>query len=189
MNQACKLSNVTKDYLTEFHCILDKMIHGMTSAPLSDSISHNFIVQMIPHHQAAIEMSRNLLKYTTCIPLQNIAEQIVEEQTKSIDNMRAIEASCTACKNTSQDLYCYQHKMEQIMKVMFTDMGYARVSNDINNNFMREMIPHHRGAVEMSETTLKYQICPQLVPVLDAIITSQKRGIAQMQALLNCNGC
>lgn len=49
------------------------MIQGMTSPELSCSISHNFIVQMIPHHRAAIEMSHNLLCYTTDIALQNIA--------------------------------------------------------------------------------------------------------------------
>lgn len=42
MNRQCQLSNVTKDYLIEFHCILDEMIQGMTSATLTDSISHNY---------------------------------------------------------------------------------------------------------------------------------------------------
>lgn len=32
MNRQCKLSIVTKDYLTEFHCILDDMIQGITNA-------------------------------------------------------------------------------------------------------------------------------------------------------------
>lgn len=40
------------------------MIQGMTDDELDESISHNFIVQMIPHHKAAIEMSQNLLQYT-----------------------------------------------------------------------------------------------------------------------------
>lgn len=37
----------------------------MTGVCLTDSISGNFIMQMIPHHTAAIEMSANILKYTT----------------------------------------------------------------------------------------------------------------------------
>ena len=77
-----QFSEVTKRYLCCFYEILDEMIDGMTKAELTDSISHNFIVQMIPHHRAAIEMSHNILNYTTNIPLQDIALQIISEQTK-----------------------------------------------------------------------------------------------------------
>lgn len=186
MKQSFKLSNVTKDYLSEFHCILDDMIKGMTNAELSDSISHNFIVQMIPHHEAAIRMSENLLKYTTFIPLQDIALRIISEQKKSIADMQKAACSCGKLINSDQDICLYRRRTDLIMNQMFGKMETACSDNNVNGNFMREMIPHHRGAVEMSENALQYNICPELVPILEAIITSQKRGIAQMQQLLKC---
>ena len=189
MNSECKLSNATKDYLTEFYCILDKMIQGMTEAELTESISQNFIVQMIPHHRAAIEMSRNLLKYTTNIPLQNIAAQIIEEQTKSIENMKAIESTCACFNSSKQDLCLYQRRVKQIMQTMFSEMGDSWTTNRINCDFMREMIPHHMGAVEMSANALQFEICPELKPILQAIITSQRRGIMQMEKLLKILRC
>lgn len=188
MNPAC-FSNNTKDYLSGFHCILDEMIEGMTNVCLTDSISYNFIIQMIPHHEAAIRMSHNLLKYTTFIPLQNIAVQIIEEQTKSIENMRSIQCSCEKHANCGEDVCRYQERVEQILQTMFTEMGNACTVNNINASFMHEMIPHHRGAVRLSENALKYDICSDLRPILDAIITSQKRGIMQMQHLLCFSGC
>lgn len=188
MNHQHRLSNVTKNYLAAFHCILDEMIEGMTSAELTDSISHNFIVQMIPHHRAAIRMSENILQYTTNIPLQDIATGIITAQTKSIADMKEILCSCSRSGNSNRDVCLYQRRMNQIMQVMFTDMEMACSTNEINADFMREMIPHHRGAVEMSKNTLRYDICPELIPILDAIITSQERGICQMQQLLRCIG-
>lgn len=184
MNNSSQLSNVTKDYLSTYYSILDEMIRGMTEAPLTDSISHNFIVQMIPHHRAAIEMSQNLLKYTTNIPLQNIAAGIITEQTKSIAEMQKIQHFCARLCNCERDLQLFQRKTDQIMRTMFDRMENARTTNNINANFMREMIPHHMGAVEMSRNTLQYEICQDLVPILDSIITSQERGIRQMQQLL-----
>lgn len=83
MQQRIEFANITKEYLDTFYCILDKMIQGMTEAELSDSISYNFIVQMIPHHRAAIEMSHNILNYTTNLSVQKIATNIISEQTKS----------------------------------------------------------------------------------------------------------
>lgn len=184
MKSSKSLSHVTKDYLTTYYCILDAMIHNMTTARLTDSISYNFMSQMIPHHQAAIEMSRNLLKYTTFIPLQNIAEQIIAEQTASIENMQKIMCTCESMRNTPNDLQVYRHNTNEIMQTMFSDMVNARSTNQLNANFMREMIPHHEGAVKMSNNTLSFPICPQLRPILNAIITSQEKGIQQMQHLL-----
>lgn len=189
MNRQIGFDENTEEYLNKFYCILNKMIREMTQAELNDSISHNFIVQMIPHHRAAIEMSENILKYTSNSTLQDIANQIIDEQTQSIENMENIKCECDEFKNSRQRLLFYQQTMDNIMNTMFSRMRCARATNRVNCNFMWEMIPHHRGAVEMARTTLKYSICPQLVPILNAIIKSQLRGIRQMQNLLRTLGC
>lgn len=185
----CPLSDVAKAYLDSFSCILEKMIKEMTEAALSDSVSHNFIVQMIPHHRAAIEMSNNILKYTTDLAVQNIAAQIIKEQTKSIENMQTILPRCECIKNTKEALCLYQRQMNRIMQTMFSAMGAACATNQLNIDFLREMIPHHRGAVEMSRLTLQYPICQELTPILESIIAEQERGIMQMQHLLLCGTC
>ena len=51
-------------------------------------------------------------------------------------------------------------------------------------DFIREMIPHHEGAIRMSENALRFSLCPELIPILDAIIISQKEGVRQMRKLL-----
>lgn len=184
MNCNDKLSDVTKAYMMEFYRILDKMIIGMETAELNHSISHNFIAQMIPHHLAAIRMSENILRYTTSLPLQAIARNIIQSQTKSIENMREILPQCLCLTSCQQDVERYQRRVSQIMETMFDEMGNSRVTNQINADFMREMIPHHEGAIAMSENALRYTICPELKPILQSIITSQKRGVREMKALL-----
>lgn len=189
MSRCSELSIVSQDYLDAFYCILDEMIKGMTDVELTNSISYNFMIQMIPHHCGAIEMSQNILRYTTNIQVQNIALGIIESQTKSIDDMRRIEGTCSQLCNSDEDVCVFQNEMNRIMQTMFSEMNGACSTNRINCNFMWEMIPHHMGAVRMSEATLKYNICKELVPILQAIIKSQKRGIMQMQRLLKCIGC
>ena len=184
MNRSCNFSNVTNHYLAFYDGILCDMIDEMTHADLSDSISHNFITQMIPHHQGAIEMSRNLLRYTTHIPLENLALRIITEQTRSISHMRAILCSCDAVHNSKEDLCCYQTRTKKIIRTMSCEMKHACASNCVNCNFIREMIPHHCAAIAMSENTLRYCICPELIPILDRIIRSQKREVCQMRCLL-----
>ncbi|MFQ8759082.1 MAG: DUF305 domain-containing protein [Intestinimonas sp.] len=117
------------------------------------------------YHEAAIQLSRNLLQYTTLVPLQNIAVHIIEAQTRSIADMEAALCGCEGVKNTGQELCLYQRRFQQITGRMFGDMERACSTNDVNGNFMREMIPHHRGAVQMSENALRFPICPELRPI------------------------
>lgn len=182
--QQCKFREDTKNYLSCFYTILKEMIEGMNGAELTDSISHNFIVQMIPHHRAAIQMSQNVLQYSICRPLEKIAENIIVMQTESIDDMRRALKTCSLYANTEQDIRLYQHQFGIITRNMFEKMDIACSDNNISANFMREMIPHHMGAVEMSKNALRYEICPQLNPILQAIITSQEKGIREMTCLL-----
>lgn len=183
MNQQYHLNAAAEAYLSEYRRILDTMIAGMTRAPLTDSISNNFIVQMIPHHRAAIEMSENILRYTQNETLRRIAQNIITEQTKSIQNMKAIYAGCLTLINPSRAVSLYQKRTDSILETMFTDMKNAYSDNNISCDFLREMIPHHMGAVRMSENALNFRLCKGLVPILNAIIISQKRGIRQMQSL------
>lgn len=184
MSTQKRMSNVTKSYLCKFHEILEEMIQGMTNAELDQSISHNFIVQMIPHHKAAIEMSQNLLQYTTFIPLQDIALNIIEEQTQSIQDMLNILECCTELQNSQRALQHYQKNIDRITRTMFFKMENACSNNNINQNFMREMIPHHKGAIQMSQNALRFPICSELRPILKAIIQSQRKGVCKMERLL-----
>lgn len=186
MDNYNEFSLATNRYLDCFNEILENMICQMTSARLTHSISYNFMVQMIPHHRAAIEMSNNLLQYTTCIPLQNIALGIIKEQTESIKNMEDILQPCSKLSNSSQSLIHYKQRTNAILEQMFHGMKSACSDNDINISFMREMIPHHKGAIAMAKNTLNYCICPALKPILRSIITSQEKGVCEMEKLLSC---
>ncbi len=189
MNCNQRLCDGTKRYLCRYYEILDEMIRGMCGAELTNSVSHNFIVQMIPHHRAAIEMSENLLLYTDFTPLQSIAKNIIEEQTKSIENMEEALKCCETDINTQHDLCRYNKRLNSITQVMFSKMRNARSGNNINADFIREMIPHHQGAIQMSLNALNYPICRELDPILQAIITSQEKGVQEMKKLLRQINC
>lgn len=184
ITMSVKLSLNTIEYVEKYRKILKEMMDKMTAAKQTDSISGSFITQMLPHHQAAIEMSENLLQFTTNIPLQNIAVNIISSQTKSIEALTAALPKCCQTLNTPEELCRYREKNSMIVKTMFREMESACTDNNIDANFMREMIPHHRGAVRMSENALCAPLCPELIPVLKAIVSSQKKGIREMQQLL-----
>lgn len=57
-------------------------------------------------------------------------------------------------------------------------------TGDIDRDFMRMMIPHHQGAVDMARLLLKYGQDPRLKRLAQSIIVEQDQEIAYMQSLL-----
>lgn len=74
---------------------------------------------------------------------------------------------------------------------MIDGMTNARLTDSISPNFIVQMIPHHQGAICMSKNALHFDICPELIPILQAIISSQEKGVQEMERLLKkiSRGC
>ena len=184
MTETMGNENCVSDYLGLYYAIVNEMAVGMTDATISDSISHNFIVQMIPHHEAAIQMSRNLLHYTKSEAMINFANNIIKTQTAGINAMRDMLLQCGTYENTADELKRYARNYDRIYRTMLTQMRSAPASSDIDADFCREMIPHHMGAIRMSQNALIFNLCPKLPPLLNSIIDERTEGVRQMQAFL-----
>lgn len=171
------------DYLDAYYRILDEMKREMTSAARTGSISRNFITQMIPHHRAAVKMCENVLRYLTSGPVSDLARTIIRQQTQGIAEMEDILCPCGAVCNRPQEVSRYLRRNARVLNAMFFAM--AHVSGvGVEQNFLREMIPHHEGAVRMSENALSFCVCQPLRPILQNIIATQKREIGEMRQLL-----
>ncbi len=109
-------------------------------------------------------MSENILQYTTRIPLQEIAEGIVAEQMRSIADLEAVLPVCSMETNSAQALYRYRRQADRIIGAMLIAMDTACANNNVSADFMLEMIPHHRGAVELLRTALRYPSALAYVP-------------------------
>jgi len=72
------------DLMTES---MGRMHAGMSSAPQNGDPDHDFVTQMIPHHQGAIDMAKVLLVYGKDPALQQLAKGIVAEQQNEIQMM------------------------------------------------------------------------------------------------------
>lgn len=173
-----------KNYLIRFDQILDQMATKMLSTQnITNNITLNFIICMIPHHQAAIYMCQNLLQYTTFEPLQNIAQGIIQTQTKGIQQMREIAQTTSGYESSLLDIKTYMQRYLEITNHMLNRMKNSQRIMDINLDFVSEMIPHHEGAIAMCHNLLKYRIDPRLATVANSIIQEQSRGVMELKEI------
>ncbi len=172
-----------RKYLQHYDEIVKQMADKMLSPEITNNITINFIECMIPHHKAAISMSENLLKYTTYLPLQEIAKNIIQMQTKGIEEMKEIARTSYGFQNMPQEVNSYMDKYFEITKDMIEKMKNAPKLIYINLNFTNEMIPHHEGAIAMCENLLNYRIAPGLKSIADSIIQEQSKGVQELKQI------
>lgn len=70
---------------------------------------------------------------------------------------------------------------------MHRDMD-IRYTNDVDVDFVRGMIPHHKGAVAMAKVALEHSKNPEIRKLAEEIIKAQDVEIAQMEAFLRKRG-
>ena len=172
-----------KNYLYRFNQILNQMADKMLSTKVVNNITIYFIRCMIPHHQAAIYMCENLLKYTNYPKLEELAKGIIKMQSNGIRQMKEIEKTTEGFESMPTEVYNYAIEYRSITENMIKRMKNSPRFIDINLNFIGEMIPHHEGAIAMCRNLLKYRIDPRLKIVAENIIKEQSEGVKELQEI------
>ena len=69
------------------------------------------------------------------------------------------------------------------MEKMHKDMAITYTGN-ADVDFMKGMMPHHQGAIDMAKIVLKYGKDPEVKKLAEGIIAAQEAEIAQMKTWL-----
>ena len=85
-------------------------------------------------------------------------------------------ASSAALAPSTKAYEAANMKMHKDMAIPYT--------GDADKDFLRGMIPHHQGAIDMARVVLQYGKDPKVKAMAEKIIKDQEAEIAEMKAML-----
>lgn len=151
----------------------DAMQHGMEVKDDKD-----FIINMIPHHQEAVDVSEIIAKRTQNTDVKKTAQAIVEVQKKEIAMM----------KGWLKDWYGEEYTINSDYKAMMTTDYKSFPLEDIDTQYYAEMIAHHEGAIEMAQQIQSKTERKEIKEFAAAVIITQSKEVDEMKQFLDEHG-
>lgn len=173
-----------------------------TSASRSQEGEHNqadvtFAQSMIPHHAQAVMMAEMVPSHTSNPKMIDLAKRIQSAQQPEIDQMTgwlkawgepvaASSASNTPGMDHNQPMGGMNHGAG--MPGMMTQQDMASLQSGRGSGFdsmwLRMMVQHHEGAIEMARTELREGSNPEAKELAQKIIAAQQAEITEMKGML-----
>lgn len=168
--------------------IMNSMHEEMMKNPLvqTNDIERDYLTNMIPHHQGAIDSSKLLLQHTKSEEMKKIATNIINAQEKEIQEFKEIlEKNLYKKTQLNEEEYKkFVQEEKELMQKMMLLMGAVKESKNINKDFLEGMIAHHQGAVDASKQILFYSKDETIREIAKKIILDQEKEIQEFTQLL-----
>lgn len=120
-------------------------------------------------------MIRSTLTLAAALSLAAGAALAQDSQTAPMDHSQMAAAQAEAAPSTA-GFKAAGDKMHNGMMIAF--------SGDADVDFVRSMIPHHQGAIDMAKVVLERGDDPEVRKMAEEIIAAQEAEIAEMQKWL-----
>ena len=140
--------------------------------PLSGNPDVDFVRQMIPHHQGAVEMAKIQLRYGRDERLKDFSRWVIRAQEQEIG---ILQQWIRRRDNGAVDKAAVDYYKKAMIRMHHAMM--IKPTGDADTDFALQMIPHHQGAVDMAVIMLREGNDPELNRLAESIFTSQSSEI------------
>ena len=188
MFTACTKSSDNNQYLQphDTNRMMDTMHAIMTrmeSMAITNDPEIDFSKMMMMHHQGAINMANVELQSGKNDSLKRIAQKIIADQQKEIQQFQSILSTITVDNSDME----YMIEQMEGMKKMDMAIDVELITGDIDNDFATLMIWHHQSAIDDASGYLHHGNNEQLKTMANAIIKAQTMEIQELANWLKAN--
>ena len=159
-----------------------RMDHGsLQSSPGAADAPYElqFIDSMIAHHQGAIDMARFVATRAQHEELKALAANIITDQQRDIERMQEWRSKWFGTAAPAVNLN-FPGMMEGMHGMDLEKLDPLK-ANAFDLEFIRQMIPHHEGAVTMAKDALQKETNAEIKALSQEIIKAQENEIGEMK--------
>lgn len=136
----------------------------------------NWLRKMVEHKRGAIEMSNVLLQQLPSGRVAGIARATVDKETKEIAELQRLLRNGPP---DHQSAILYQPALAKMHDAMMEAQGA-----DLSETWLRKMLAHHKGAVEMANVLLRQKnVSPAIHNKAEAVRNDKQREIQMVEHL------
>jgi uncharacterized protein (DUF305 family) len=146
-----------------------------------------FVREMVPHHQMAVEMAEMARRDADHRRIKTLARSIIEDQNTEIRELTAIRKRLNVKPLPSgHEHHELMMRDAETLGLTMDEMGMSMDMSDLDGAkpfdkaFIDMMITHHQGAIRMARAELDKGGSAELRAIARAIVSAQKREIAEM---------
>lgn len=149
---------------------------GSLSKLTGKSFDRAYLSMMIPHHTAAVAMSKAVLPVSKDDQVKGWANAIITSQQEEINTMNALLKPYGGPNTTLMAL---------MQKSMGGMAGMVKMAKDPDLAFVQGMLPHHSSAIDMAKMALGKSTDAQVLKLSRDIVVAQAGEMYDFQSWLS----
>lgn len=172
------------NYINKINKTINQAISQITDLPHTNSISHDFINQIISYQKFALQLVNSTLYHINNKYILTLAHSIYDTYPEIIEDMKKIKSisgnfkSCDGCINN------YHKNFNLISQHIFSELKKVSRKQNINSYFLNLITIYYDGESKILQNLLRYQICPQLRLMAEYMLCLNNKKSNGIRALL-----
>lgn len=169
--------------------VLGAMMRDIEDMAMTGDPDMDFAMMMKMHHQGSVDLGTAEKQYGKHAEAKQLADMAIKGDKESQARLQSFLNGHPTPQKVSENVYKqFKKEMKTAMKQMI--QAYAKVPNtaDVDVDFVRRLIEHHKGAIAMATLQFKYGNDKAPTDEANIIITEQANALKELATFANKHG-
>ena len=166
------------DYIKEYKDNIYNMAKIMRCIPKTGDLNLDYLYEMDFLSEGEVSFSKAYIKYSTADEVKDMAQKYIERESAAIENIRTIiEKLKDAPDVDKSEEEKYLNIYNEVLNGMMCRFQKVELTEDINADFLKFILIHHNGVIELTEEFCNMSSNPEVKEVAYKILNEMKSDL------------